>query len=65
MVVDVIEGYVGLPPDVFDEHLPTFAPLIVGLLGREMASDLQKVIQAAVARIFESRLGVMTAQTRA
>lgn len=63
VVVDVIEGYVGLPPDVFDEHLPTFAPLIVGLLGREMASDLQKVIQAAVARIFESRLGITTAQT--
>jgi brefeldin A-inhibited guanine nucleotide-exchange protein len=35
-----------------------FAPLVVGLLGTEMASDVQRAVQALVSRIFRKKLGM-------
>jgi brefeldin A-inhibited guanine nucleotide-exchange protein len=58
VVVTVLDGYVGFPPGEFEKHIGIFAPLVVGLLGTEMAPDVQRVVQALVMRIFETKLGV-------
>lgn len=58
VVVTVLDGYVGFPPGEFEKHVDIFAPLVVGLLGTEMAPDVQRVVQALVMRIFETKLGV-------
>ena len=36
----------------------TFAPLTVGLMGREMGPELQRGVQGVVGRMFEVKLGV-------
>ncbi|KAF2870571.1 hypothetical protein BDV95DRAFT_495719 [Massariosphaeria phaeospora] len=57
VVVNVLDGYVGFPPGEFEKHVEVFAPLVVGLLGTEMAPDVQRSVQALVMRIFETHLG--------
>jgi brefeldin A-inhibited guanine nucleotide-exchange protein len=58
VVVTVLDGYVGFPAGEFEKHIDIFAPLGVGLLGTEMAPDIQRVVQALVMRIFETKLGI-------
>ena len=60
VVVDVLEGYAGFARDEFREHVPVFAPLVVGLLGRDLASspELQVALQRVVARVIEVGVGV-------
>ncbi|KAJ4289205.1 guanine nucleotide exchange protein for ADP-robosylation factor [Kalmusia sp. IMI 367209] len=62
VVVNVLDGYGGFPPGEFEKHIGTFAPLVVGLLGTEMASDIQRAVQALVMRIFEAKLGTERVQ---
>jgi brefeldin A-inhibited guanine nucleotide-exchange protein len=58
VVVTVLDGYTGFPEQEFEKHVEVFAPLVVGLLGIEMAGDVQRVVQALVMRIFEAKLGI-------
>jgi brefeldin A-inhibited guanine nucleotide-exchange protein len=58
VVVSVLDGYVQFPQREFANHVPVFAPLVVGLLGTEMQGDVQRVLQRLVARIFECGVGV-------
>jgi brefeldin A-inhibited guanine nucleotide-exchange protein len=58
VVVSVLDGYVQFPQREFANHVPVFAPLVVGLLGTEMQGDVQRVLQRLVARIFECGSGV-------
>lgn len=62
VVVNVLDGYCGFPPGEFEKHVDVFAPLVVGLLGTEMASDIQRAVQALVMRIFEAKLGTERVQ---
>ncbi|KAF2193094.1 hypothetical protein K469DRAFT_619645 [Zopfia rhizophila CBS 207.26] len=62
VVVTVLDGYVGFPPGEFEKHIDIFAPLVVGLLGTEMAPDVQRTVQALVMRIFEIKLGTEKVQ---
>lgn len=57
VVVNVLDGYCGFPAGEFEKHVDVFAPLVVGLLGTEMANDIQRSVQALVMRIFETKLG--------
>jgi brefeldin A-inhibited guanine nucleotide-exchange protein len=57
VVVTVLDGYANFPAEEFDKNVNIFAPLVVGLLGTEMASDVQRSVQSLVLRIFERRLG--------
>ena len=57
MVVTVLDGYAGFPDSEFERLTDVFAPLVVGLLGTEMASDVQRSVQALVMRIFERKMG--------
>jgi brefeldin A-inhibited guanine nucleotide-exchange protein len=58
VVVDVLEGYTGFGVSEFERHMPLFAPLIVGLLGKESTPEVMVVIQRAVARMLEVSAGV-------
>jgi brefeldin A-inhibited guanine nucleotide-exchange protein len=58
VVVTVLDGYIGFPEGEFEKHIDIFAPLVVGLLGTEMATDVQRAVQALVMRIFETKLGI-------
>lgn len=58
VVVTVLDGYAGFPDSEFERLADVFAPLVVGLLGTEMQSDLQRAVQALVMRIFERKLGI-------
>jgi brefeldin A-inhibited guanine nucleotide-exchange protein len=57
VVVTVLDGYANFPAEEFDKNISVFAPLVVGLLGTEMATDVQRSVQSLVMRIFERRLG--------
>ncbi|KAI8941776.1 hypothetical protein NX059_002979 [Plenodomus lindquistii] len=58
VVVTVLDGYANFPDKEFDKNVGIFAPLVVGLLGTEMAADVQRSVQALVMRIFEMKLGI-------
>jgi brefeldin A-inhibited guanine nucleotide-exchange protein len=58
VVVTVLEGYAAFPAQEFAAAVDRFAPLLVGLLGTEMAPDVQRAVQVLVLRVFEERLGV-------
>jgi len=59
VVVDVLEGFTaGSPAEDFGRHVDTFAPLAVGLMGREMGAELQRAVQGFWARVCEVRLGL-------
>lgn len=53
VVVDVIEGYTGFPPDGFAKHATTFAPLLPQLMARDMGNELQRAVQLLSHRILE------------
>ena len=57
VVVTVLDGYAGFPDPEFERLTDVFAPLVVGLLGTELASDVQRAVQTLVMRIFERKLG--------
>ncbi|KAL5455163.1 hypothetical protein PMIN06_004590 [Paraphaeosphaeria minitans] len=58
VVVSVLDGYGNFPAGEFEKHVEVFAPLVVGLLGTEMAQDIQRAVQALVMRVFESKMGI-------
>ncbi|OCK83523.1 hypothetical protein K432DRAFT_379456 [Lepidopterella palustris CBS 459.81] len=62
VVVTVLDGYTGFPQAEFEKHVEVFAPLVVGLLGTEMAPDVQRAVQALVMRVFETKLGTERVQ---
>jgi brefeldin A-inhibited guanine nucleotide-exchange protein len=62
VVVTVLDGYTGFPQEEFEKHVEVFAPLVVGLLGTEMAPDVQRAVQALVMRVFECKLGTEKVQ---
>lgn len=57
VVVTVLDGYTNFPDKEFSSNVHIFAPLVVGLLGTEMAPDVQRAVQALVMRIFELKMG--------
>ncbi|KAK1056226.1 guanine nucleotide exchange protein for ADP-robosylation factor [Friedmanniomyces endolithicus] len=58
VVVDVLEGYVGFADREFGRQVEVFAPLAVGLMGREMGAELQRAVQGVWGRVCEVKLGV-------
>ncbi|KAK6436703.1 guanine nucleotide exchange protein for ADP-robosylation factor [Oleoguttula sp. CCFEE 5521] len=58
VVVDVLEGYVAFADGEFGKHVSVFAPLCVGLMGREMGGELQRGVMGVWKRVCETRLGV-------
>ncbi|KAK8223157.1 hypothetical protein HDK90DRAFT_113663 [Phyllosticta capitalensis] len=58
VVIDVLEGYATFPVDDFEKHVPVFAPLLVGLLNRDVGLELQRSVQGLLQRIFEVKIGI-------
>ncbi|KAF2089522.1 hypothetical protein K490DRAFT_63660 [Saccharata proteae CBS 121410] len=62
VVIDVLDGYTNFPPgEDFERHVATFAPLVVGLMNRDMGPELQRSVQGLLQRVFEAKLGIPTA----
>jgi brefeldin A-inhibited guanine nucleotide-exchange protein len=60
VVVDVLDGYSGFNRPEFEKYIPKFAPLVVGLLGREMTIEVQATLQRTVSKMFEYGMGIDT-----
>lgn len=58
VVIDVLEGYTNFPKDSFEKHLDTFYPLSVGLLEREVNSDLRSALWGMFRRVGEIKFGM-------
>jgi brefeldin A-inhibited guanine nucleotide-exchange protein len=58
VVIDVLEGYTSFASDDFSRHAETFAPLAVGLMGKEVNFELQRTLQGLWMRICEVKLGI-------
>ena len=58
VVIDVLEGYNGFADAEFGKHVEVFAPLAVGLMGRDMGPELQRAVQGLWQRVCEVRLGI-------
>lgn len=56
VVIDVLEGYNGFPDIEFEKHVSTFAPLAIGLMSREMGTELQRALQGLWQRVCEVKL---------
>jgi len=58
VVIDVLEGYTNFPRDSFDKHLDTFYPLAVGLLEKEIGSDLRNALWGMFRRVGEVKFNM-------
>ncbi|KAK5135689.1 hypothetical protein LTR08_004990 [Meristemomyces frigidus] len=58
VVIDVLQGYTSFADAEFGKHVETFAPLAVGLMNRDMGSELQRVVQELWQRVCEVKLGI-------
>ncbi|KAF2861619.1 hypothetical protein K470DRAFT_256750 [Piedraia hortae CBS 480.64] len=58
VVVDVLDGFSLFAEQEFGKLVDMFAPLVLGLMNREMTADLQRAVQGFWARVCESRLGI-------
>lgn len=58
MVIDVLEGFTNFPKDSFDKHLDTFYPLAVGLLEKEISSDLRSALWGMFRRVGEVKFNM-------
>ncbi|KAL9057476.1 MAG: hypothetical protein Q9162_002313 [Coniocarpon cinnabarinum] len=61
VVVDVVDGFANFPPDGFEKHVSSFAPLLPQLMGRELTGagaggtggELQRAVQSLTWRVLE------------
>ncbi|KIV83368.1 hypothetical protein PV11_05400 [Exophiala sideris] len=58
VVIDVLEGYTTFPKDSFSKHLETFYPLSVGLLEREVGTELRAALWGMFRRVGEVKFGM-------
>lgn len=58
VVIDVLEGYTNFPKDSFQKHLDTFYPLSVGLLEREVGTELRAALWGMFRRVGEVQFGM-------
>ncbi|KAJ9614212.1 guanine nucleotide exchange protein for ADP-robosylation factor [Cladophialophora chaetospira] len=58
VVIDVLEGYTNFPRDAFDKNLETFYPLAVGLLEKEISSDLRNALWGMFRRVGEVKFNM-------
>lgn len=64
VVIDVLEGYTSFPREAFDKHLETFYPLAVGLMEKEMGSDLRGTLWGMFRRVGEVKFNMPEMQAR-
>ena len=58
VVIDVLEGYTNFPKESFEKHLDTFYPLSVGLLEKEIGTDMRNALWGMFRRVGELRFGM-------
>ncbi|EXJ82494.1 hypothetical protein A1O3_06307 [Capronia epimyces CBS 606.96] len=58
VVIDVLEGYTNFPKDGFDKHIDIFYPLAVGLLEKEVNTDLRSALWGLFRRVGEVKFNM-------
>ncbi|EXJ54090.1 hypothetical protein A1O7_09427 [Cladophialophora yegresii CBS 114405] len=58
VVIDVLEGYTNFPRESFDQHIETFYPLAVGLLEKDMGSELRSALWGLFRRVGEVKFSM-------
>ncbi|KAI5368136.1 Putative Sec7 domain, mon2, dimerization and cyclophilin-binding domain, Sec7 domain superfamily [Septoria linicola] len=58
VVIDVLEGVVAFGDQEFEKHVDAFAPMAVGLMARDMGSELQRAVMGIWQRVCEVKLGI-------
>jgi len=58
VVADVLEGYAAFPREGFANHIRSFYPLVVELLGKELSGDLRTALLLVLRRVGEVGLGI-------
>lgn len=58
VVIDVLEGYTHFPKDAFDKHIETFYPLGVGLLEKEVGTELRGALWGLFRRVGETKFAM-------
>ncbi|KIX04082.1 uncharacterized protein Z518_07635 [Rhinocladiella mackenziei CBS 650.93] len=58
VVIDVLEGYTNFPKESFEKHVETFYPLGVGLLEKEVGTDLRSALWGMFRRVGEVKFGM-------
>lgn len=58
VVIDVLDGYTNFPKESFEKHIDTFYPLTVGLLEREVGTDLRGALWGMFRRVGEVKFGM-------
>jgi brefeldin A-inhibited guanine nucleotide-exchange protein len=58
VVIDVLEGYTNFPRESFDQHIETFYPLAVGLLEKDIGSDLRSALWGIFRRVGEVKFSM-------
>lgn len=58
VVVDTLEGFTNFPRDSFDQHVETFYPLAVGLMEKELNTEMKGALCGLFRRVGEIRIGM-------
>lgn len=58
VVVDVLEGYAAFPREAFANHIKSFYPHVVELLGKELSGELRGALLLVLRRVGEVGLGI-------
>lgn len=58
VVVDVMEGVISFPTEVFGKYIETLYPILIELLNRDVTLDIRLALQAFLKRVGELRLGM-------
>jgi len=58
VVVDVLEGYAAFPREAFSNHIKSFYPHVVELLGKELSGELRGALLLVLRRVGEVGLGI-------
>ena len=64
MVVDTLEGFTNFPRDSFDQHVETFYPLAVGLMEKELNTEMKGALCGLFRRVGEIRMGMQEGDLR-
>jgi brefeldin A-inhibited guanine nucleotide-exchange protein len=58
VVIDTLEGFTNFPRDSFDQHVEVFYPLAVGLMEKELNTEMKGALCGLFRRVGEIRMGM-------
>ena len=63
VVVDTLEGFTNFARDSFDQHVETFYPLAIGLMEKELNTEMKGALCGLFRRVGEIRMGMQEGES--